>query len=58
MVGCMPATSLAMAPAFLLSPLAEVIELDGPLLLREDRDPAIRFDGQAHAAAAAEALWG
>ncbi|PZF78672.1 dipeptide epimerase [Aestuariivirga litoralis] len=45
MVGCMLATSLAMAPAFLLSPLAEVIDLDGPLLLKQDRQPAVRFDG-------------
>ena len=45
MVGCMLATSLAMAPAFLLAPLAEVIDLDGPLLLKEDRVPAIRFEG-------------
>lgn len=45
MVGCMLATSLAMAPAFLLSPVAEVIDLDGPLLLKQDRSPAIRFDG-------------
>jgi len=45
MVGCMLATSLAMAPAFLLSPLAEVIDLDGPLLLKQDRVPGIRFDG-------------
>ena len=45
MVGCMLATSLAMAPAFLLTPLAEVVDLDGPLLLKQDRVPAIRFDG-------------
>lgn len=45
MVGCMLATSLAMAPAFLLTPLAGVIDLDGPLLLKQDRVPAIRFDG-------------
>ena len=45
MVGCMLATSLAMAPAFLLAPLAEVVDLDGPLLLSQDRVPAIRFDG-------------
>jgi L-alanine-DL-glutamate epimerase-like enolase superfamily enzyme len=45
MVGCMLATSLGMAPAFLLSPLAQVIDLDGPLLLKADRDPSIRFDG-------------
>ncbi len=45
MVGCMLATSLAMAPAMLLSPFADVIDLDGPLLLKADRDPGIRFDG-------------
>ena len=45
MVGCMLATSLAMAPAFLLTPYAEVIDLDGPLLLKTDRAPGIRFDG-------------
>lgn len=45
MVGCMLATSLAMAPAALLSPLAEVIDLDGPLLLKQDREPGIRYEG-------------
>ncbi len=45
MVGCMLATSLAMAPAMLLSPLAAVIDLDGPLLLRKDRTPGIRYEG-------------
>lgn len=45
MVGCMLATSLAMAPAMLLSPLADVIDLDGPLLLAKDRTPPIRYEG-------------
>ncbi len=45
MVGCMVATSLAMAPAMLVAQLADVVDLDGPLLLARDRDPAIRFDG-------------
>lgn len=45
MVGCMVATSLAMAPAFLLTPLARFVDLDGPLLLARDRGPAIRYDG-------------
>lgn len=57
MVGCMLATSLAMAPAFLLTPLAEVIDLDGPLLLKHDRDPAIRFDGSLMQAPPRD-LWG
>jgi L-alanine-DL-glutamate epimerase-like enolase superfamily enzyme len=45
MIGCMLATSLAMAPAMLLTPLAAVVDLDGPLLLKEDRTPGIRFEG-------------
>ncbi|HSM43346.1 MAG TPA: N-acetyl-D-Glu racemase DgcA [Afifellaceae bacterium] len=45
MVGCMVGTSLAMAPAVLLGQLADVIDLDGPLLLDCDRSPALRYDG-------------
>ena len=45
MVGCMIATSLAMAPAMLVAQLAQVIDLDGPLLLARDRNPGISFDG-------------
>ena len=45
MVGCMLATSLAMAPAMLLTPFAEVVDLDGPLLLKKDREPGIFYDG-------------
>ena len=45
MVGCMLATSLAMAPAFLLTQFADVVDLDGPLLLKHDRAPGIRYDG-------------
>src|SRR5262249_35921490 len=45
MVGCMVATSLAMAPATLLMPLARYVDLDGPLLLARDRDSGLRYDG-------------
>ena len=45
MVGCMVATSLAMAPASILAQGAKVVDLDGPLLLAKDRVPGIRFDG-------------
>jgi L-alanine-DL-glutamate epimerase-like enolase superfamily enzyme len=38
MVGCMVGTSLAMAPAVLVAQGAAVTDLDGPLLLAEDRD--------------------
>ena len=37
MVGCMPGTSLAIAPAFLLGQLCDRIDLDGPLFLAKDR---------------------
>lgn len=45
MVGCMLATSLAMAPAMLLAQFASVVDLDGPLLLKGDRSPGISFAG-------------
>jgi len=44
MVGCMLATSLAMAPATLIAQGAAVVDLDGPLLLEKDRQPGLRFD--------------
>ena len=43
MIGCMLATSLAMAPAFLLAQLADYVDLDGPLLLAKDREHGIAF---------------
>jgi L-alanine-DL-glutamate epimerase-like enolase superfamily enzyme len=45
MVGCMVGTSLAMAPALLPAQDAEIVDLDGPLLLAADRQPGLRFDG-------------
>ena len=44
MVGCMAGTTLAMAPAFLLGQLATVVDLDGPVLLREDRAPPAVYE--------------
>jgi len=44
MVGCMLATSLGMAPAFLVAQLADYVDLDGPLLLARDRAPAISYE--------------
>jgi L-Ala-D/L-Glu epimerase / N-acetyl-D-glutamate racemase len=57
MVGCMVATSLAMAPAMLLAPLARYVDLDGPLLLAQDRDGGLRYDGSMIYPPEA-ALWG
>ena len=57
MVGCMVGSSLAMAPAMLVAQGAEVVDLDGPLLLAEDRDPPLRFDtSEVHPSDVA--LWG
>ena len=44
MVGCMVGSSLAMAPATLVAQGAMVTDLDGPLLLAEDRPNALTFD--------------
>ncbi|NKX45220.1 N-acetyl-D-Glu racemase DgcA [Roseicyclus persicicus] len=45
MVGCMVGSSLAMAPAVLVAQGAAIVDLDGPLLLAEDREDALRFEG-------------
>jgi L-alanine-DL-glutamate epimerase-like enolase superfamily enzyme len=57
MVGCMVATSLAMAPAGLLAGMADFVDLDGPLLLARDRQPALRYEQDLLYPAAPE-LWG
>jgi L-alanine-DL-glutamate epimerase-like enolase superfamily enzyme len=44
MVGCMVGSSLAMAPATLLAQGALFTDLDGPLLLAEDRATPLQFD--------------
>ena len=46
MVGCMVGSSLAMAPAVLVAQGAMVTDLDGPLLLAEDRENALIFDAE------------
>jgi L-alanine-DL-glutamate epimerase-like enolase superfamily enzyme len=43
MVGNMVGTSLAMAPAFILGQGCDVVDLDGPTFLREDRTPACEY---------------
>jgi L-alanine-DL-glutamate epimerase-like enolase superfamily enzyme len=57
MVGCMVGTSLAMAPATLLTGCAAYVDLDGPLLLARDRAPSLRFAGGA-VFPPEPALWG
>jgi L-alanine-DL-glutamate epimerase-like enolase superfamily enzyme len=57
MVGCMVGTSLAMAPAVLLAQNAKFVDLDGPLLLAEDRAPPLDVRGSRILPPTA-ALWG
>ncbi len=57
MVGCMLATSLAMAPALLVAQNVQVVDLDGPLLLAEDRAEGLVFEGSVVHPARPE-LWG
>jgi len=56
MVGNMLGTSLAMAPAFLLGQMCDVVDLDGPVFLKTDRYPGVEYvDGRVHCPAS---LWG
>lgn len=57
MVGCMVASSLAMAPATLIAQGADFVDLDGPLLLAEDRPEGLIFTG-SEIAALEPSLWG
>jgi len=57
MVGCMLGSSLAMAPAVLVAQGATVTDLDGPLLLAEDRSRGLTYDA-AGVHPPEPALWG
>ncbi|MEI2685229.1 MAG: N-acetyl-D-Glu racemase DgcA [Cypionkella sp.] len=46
MVGCMVGSSLGMAPAVLLAQGAAYCDLDGPLLLAQDRPHPLQYDAQ------------
>lgn len=57
MVGSMIASSLAMAPAVLLAQGASFVDLDGPLLLAEDRNHGLNYEG-GFVHPPKSALWG
>ena len=57
MVGCMMATSLSMAPAFLVAQGAQVVDLDAPLILARDHAPGLVYEGSLVHAPSAQ-LWG
>lgn len=57
MVGCMAGTSLSMAPAYVIASLCNWADLDGPLLLAEDRTAPMAYRG-GHLTCFTSALWG
>ena len=47
MVGNMAGSSWAMAPAFIVGQLCDIVDLDGPISLVKDRSPAVQYiDGK------------
>ena len=56
MVGNMVGSSLAMAPGFILGQGCDVVDLDGPTFLAQDREPSVRYhDGMI---TAGPKVWG
>ena len=56
MVGNMCGTSLAAAPAFVLGQYCDIVDLDGPTFLLQDRTPSVRYeDGFIHCG---DEVWG
>ncbi|CAM3270005.1 Dipeptide epimerase [Sphingomonas antarctica] len=50
MVGNMVGTSLSVGPGFILGQLCDIVDLDGPIFLAEDRQPAVKYqDGMVWA---------
>jgi L-Ala-D/L-Glu epimerase len=56
MVGCMMATSLSMAPAFIAAQHSDFADIDGPLYLNADRSVPMQYEG-AHVMLP-DGLWG
>lgn len=44
MIGCMGGTSLSMAPMHVIAQLADFVDIDGPLLLRNDRPGGFNYE--------------
>jgi L-alanine-DL-glutamate epimerase-like enolase superfamily enzyme len=56
MVGNMLGSSLAIAPAFVLGQLCDIVDLDGPFFLAKDRTPSVTY---THGSAwSGEHVWG
>ena len=57
MIGCMVCTSLSVAPACLLANTADWVDLDGPLLLAQDREDGLPY-GNGSIGMPTRELWG
>jgi L-Ala-D/L-Glu epimerase len=57
MIGCMVGTSLSMAPALCLASKARFVDLDGPLLLAQDRSHGLLYEGSV-VSPPSPLLWG
>jgi L-alanine-DL-glutamate epimerase-like enolase superfamily enzyme len=57
MVGCMGGTSLCMAPMHVLAQLADFVDIDGPLLLKNDRLDGFIYD-RGMVSLPAKRFWG
>lgn len=56
MVGNMMGTSLSMAPSYLLGQVCDVVDLDGPTFLADDRQPGVTYrEGMIHCPSG---IWG
>jgi L-alanine-DL-glutamate epimerase-like enolase superfamily enzyme len=44
MIGCMGGTSLSMAPSHVIAQLCDFVDIDGPLLIKKDRDGGLIYD--------------
>jgi L-alanine-DL-glutamate epimerase-like enolase superfamily enzyme len=56
MVGCMVCSSLGAAPGFVVGQLCDLVDLDGPIFLKQDRTPGVVYrDGTVWCD---EAVWG
>ena len=45
MIGCMIETSIGVTAAAHLAPLCDYVDLDGPLLIRDDPFEGLRYEG-------------
>jgi L-Ala-D/L-Glu epimerase / N-acetyl-D-glutamate racemase len=58
MVGCMAGSSLAMAPAFVVGCVSDLVDIDGPLLQKSDRSQGIQYHPGGSAQVFGPELWG